>query len=78
MFKCRVCAEKDKRIASLEEQVTFLRGFLRPKQEVKFDPLPVVELEADSVLAGHDEQIDPKRQAEIDAEAAAILAGTYN
>lgn len=67
----------------LKAEVSFLRSIISPKREV-LNPLPRVTFEADSVLGGQDHQTDfsmnPKydeRQAEIDSEAAKLLAGNY-
>lgn len=66
------------------EEITFLRSLVRPKPEQPHVHLPRVTFEADSVIGGQDHQTDfemnPKydeRQAEIDSEAAKLLAGTY-
>lgn len=62
-----------------------MRSLIRPKSQPKFESLPTVHLEADSVLGGHNEQIelpalsieDLKRQEEIDQERARMLSGNY-
>lgn len=68
----------------LKDEVKFLRSLASPKPEPKAELLPRITFEADGVLSGQDHQTDfdmnPKidmRQAEIDSEAAKILAGTY-
>lgn len=70
--------------AVLKDEVLFLRTLARPKTEPKQEMLPRITFEADGVLSGQDHQTDfdmnPKidvRQADIDSEAAKLLAGTY-
>ncbi len=72
---CKVCAAKDSEIA-------FLRALVRPEPSLPSDPLPIITLEADAIIGGSDQQLqlvqpDNTRQAELDSEAATILAGTY-
>lgn len=68
----------------LKEEISFLRTLVTPKSEPKSELLPRITFEADSVIGGQDHQTDfemnPKydeRQAEVDSEAAKLLAGTY-
>lgn len=75
--RCECCAV-------LKEEITFLRSLVTPKPEPKQDLLPRITFEADGIISGQDHQTDfdmnPKvdeRQAEIDSEAAKLLAGTY-
>ncbi len=80
IFKCRVCEEKDKRIADLAEQVEFLRRLALPPRPDSAS-LPLVELEANAILNGSSDPIlvDPTSQSqeEIDSEAARLLSGQY-
>lgn len=81
--KCRVCAEKDKRLASLEEQVAFLRSLVHP--HVDNSAIPEVNHEANQVLDQIDQPIQIQSYAsavitlseEELAERDAILSGNY-
>lgn len=83
MFRCRVCAEKDKRISSLEDQVAFLRDLTRPK--VNNHIIPDNNLEANGVLDALDRPIEIETYAEETQrlseeelrERAALLGGSY-
>lgn len=85
MFKCKVCAEKDKRIEDLKTQVDSLLSMVSPKTSAH--TIPLNQIEADAILTGRDEVIevevdnlDTRRQQElieIEREAQRILAGTY-
>lgn len=80
---CKVCAEKDKRSASLEAEIAFLRQLVRPA--VNNNRISAMEYEADGVVSGHTDQIEIQtyQQASADEDAAileernAILSGTY-
>lgn len=80
---CKVCAEKDKRVVSLENEIAFLRTLVRPT--INNDKLSVVEYEADGVVGGATDQIEIQTyqhaSAEEDeailAERNAILSGNY-
>lgn len=82
MFSCKVCAEKDKRVATLESEVAFLRGLARPPVSNK---LTTVEYEADGVISANTDQIEfqPRAAALTEEEQAIleerdrILGGTY-
>jgi hypothetical protein len=52
MFKCKVCLEKDKRIADLKSQIDFYKTMLRPGEN-----LSAVHLEANKILEGANEPI---------------------
>lgn len=81
--KCQVCAEKDKRVASLEEQITFLRGLVHPTVDNSY--IPQANAEANDIL---DATTQPVRiesyadsivllsQEEL-AERDALLSGNY-
>jgi hypothetical protein len=78
--RCRVCAEKDKRISDLHDLCARLFAVVSPPQASH--RVPVVQIEADALLSGRDEQVDvsPDQRAEWDAiraEANSILSGTY-
>lgn len=83
MFRCKVCAEKDKRISSLEDQVAFLRTLTHPK--VNNYVVPDNDLEANGVLDGTDRQIQIETfsdetlrlSEEEQRERQAILSGEY-
>lgn len=47
-FKCKVCNEKDQRIAELKERIAFLEYYIQP---TKADPLPYA-IEAQKILEG--------------------------
>lgn len=76
-WSCKCCAAQ-------REEIIFLRSLVTPKPEPRQELLPRITFEADGVLSGQDHQTDfsmnPKidtRQADIDSEAAKLLAGTY-
>lgn len=82
--KCKVCQEREQRISDLKSEIEYLRRLALPQNNAK---IPLIELEANAMLNGTEEQIvirspndenpgEPS-QAEIDAEAQRILAGTY-
>lgn len=72
--KCKVCAEKDARIADLKAQIASLHNLLQP---VRAPANPEVHHEANAVLNGVNEQIEPELSPEILAERDALLSGTY-
>jgi hypothetical protein len=80
---CKVCAEKDKRVASLEEQIAFLRGLLHPA--VDNSNIPESVQEANGILDAQDRPIEIQTYAaatialseEELAERDAILSGSY-
>lgn len=47
-FKCKVCAEKDQRIAELKKHIAFLEYYIQPTRS---DPLPYA-MEAQKILDG--------------------------
>jgi hypothetical protein len=76
MFRCKVCSEKDARIADLKET---LRAYLPQPGYVH-----AVHREADAVMSGQHDLIlvEPQREMtaeerEIEAERQRILSGTY-
>ena len=74
MFKCKVCAEKDKRIADLQHMISLL-------QPHNGQSIPLVQLEADQILNGNDQVIElaksPEKIDEAESELNRILSGTY-
>lgn len=91
MFKCKVCAEKDKRVAALEAEIVFLRTLVRPPVPVNARGTMPEQLEADAIMSGADEQIiideksrffHPLPKMTLEEENAAlerdlILSGNY-
>lgn len=83
MFSCKVCAEKDKRILSLENEISFLRTLVHPV--INNAELPDNTLEADGVISGHDHVIEIQSRADALAEEDVlaleernkILSGEY-
>lgn len=69
-----MCAEKDKRIADLHDQITALRGMLQPAVPPAFAD---VHREANALLNGVTEQLEPSLPPEVVAEREALLSGTY-
>ena len=77
---CKICIEKEKRIAELKEEVEFLRAMLLPNSNGK-----IVNLEANNILSGSQAMIDIpeygndkiREQEEINREAERIMNGTY-
>lgn len=83
MFKCKVCVEKDKRIADLHAQVAFLQKWVDTPQTTS-----LIQHEADAILSGVSHSIDvsdnfespsnaPLSREEIAREAEALLTGAY-
>lgn len=80
---CKVCAEKDKRVSSLESEIAFLRNLVRPP--VNNSRISSLEYEADGVVSGVTDQIEIQtyQQASADEDQAileernAILSGNY-
>lgn len=82
MWKCKVCAEKDKRIADLNREMEFFKRMLRPSNNA-----PIVDLEANKILDGAgEEQLSFKTELteeeiqsreDTEREATAILTGNY-
>lgn len=77
---CKVCKEKDLRIAELQAQVELLRSLVAPPASAS--RIPILQVESDAILSGRDEAIDPtpdqqRELARIESEANRILSGTY-
>lgn len=79
IFKCRVCSEKDARIADLKAEIATLRELVLPRDPFKISP---IALEADAVLTPSndspiisDEEI--QEAEEIQSEATRLFAGNY-
>lgn len=91
MFQCKVCLEKDKRIADLQKQLSDYRQIFEEQiqglRQLVFTPpnpgsLPTVQVEADRLLSGNPETptLTPENLTQLlqlDAEAQALLTGTY-
>ncbi len=76
--KCKVCAEKDRRIHDLKAQGEMLYRMANPSAIT--GNLPVVSVEANTVMDGsHDASASEaaKEQEEIAAEANRLLSGNY-
>lgn len=80
MFKCKACSSKDQHIASLKEEVSSLRSLVHvPNTALR---IPELQLEADMILSGNQDQIrvstEELEEAErINAEASSMLNGSY-
>jgi hypothetical protein len=85
LFKCKVCAEKDRRIADLQEQIKFLRSYQTPSHPTQVEAR---DLEADSLLSGKNDVIEitghniaaeteSENVDDVISERDRILTGTY-
>lgn len=74
MFHCKVCAEKDHRLVDLKDEISYLRKLLQPPRAAAN---PNVHQEANALLNGVSEQIQPDESPEVLAERDALLSGTY-
>lgn len=86
---CKVCAEKEKRIAVLEAQIAFLRDLARPAIPQLSRRSESQMLEADAIMDGKTEQmfiehsiLNPMSALTAEEAAAAeerdmILSGNY-
>jgi hypothetical protein len=89
---CKVCAEKDKRVSSLETEIAFLRSLVRPDAPKDANRITADQLEADALFSGQTNEIiidEQSRQLErshtqLSAEDEAalierdqILQGSY-
>lgn len=81
LFKCKICAEREIRIADLNKQIEFYKRLLIPNPH-----LPMINTEADKLLEGGGNDIinmsiiteEQAQQArDIEAESIRILTGTY-
>jgi hypothetical protein len=82
MFKCKVCAEKDQRIADLKAHITQLSSLVTPNNAP--DEVPMRALEADAILSGqqHVIEIDDQEVPEdntdlVITERDRILSANY-
>jgi hypothetical protein len=80
-FKCRVCAEKDLRIADLQAQVETLKALATPPTSAS--RIPLLTLEADAVMNGAHEPIKVENSEKnefqrIESEAYRLLSGTWD
>ena len=82
MFSCKACAEKDKRILELKEQIVYLRSLVYPQNFEDSDlpaavtaPTPSPET-YDQELTKLQEQ-QSAEQEEIRRERDRLLSGTY-
>lgn len=75
MFRCRVCQEKDARIADLKTQIAYLSRLATPDNS----GIPLVHLEADAILSGSQEiiEVDQSKVDETISERDRLLSGTY-
>lgn len=74
--KCRVCEAHTKHIDSLRSEVESLRRLALPQT----NSLPMIEMEADAILSGRQDQIEIpsyEEQRKIDTEASQLLSGSY-
>lgn len=81
MFACKVCREKDARIADLHAEIKMLRSLVSPP--TSSSRIPLVQIEADAIMSGRQEQIEVsnadqmKHWENVESEAHRILSGTY-
>lgn len=78
---CKICAEKDKRLADAHEQIQYLRKVLNPPAP-QYQVPHQVDLQEGMLLDGGgkeetDPQVEPSESPEVLAERAAMLSGTY-
>jgi len=79
MFRCKVCAEKDARIKDLTSQVDLLRNLLSP---AKSRDIPLIAIEADAVMSGRQEPLEPtsaqmREWEALTLERDRILTGNF-
>lgn len=92
MFKCRVCVEKDKRVSTLESEISFLRAIVHPPVPNHSLENEAQLIEADAVIGGHSTQIQiseksqfldsylprlSKEEQDAAIERDALLNGSY-
>lgn len=81
MFKCKVCDEKNKRIAELKDQIAHLRLLVYPQNDalVGTDTPPDIDSaelsESDSIEQFQD--VQQKERYEVEAERDRLLSGQY-
>lgn len=73
--KCKVCAEKDKRIADLRAEIESLRTLVFPAVAKK--SVSLVDLERDKLLSANSDFVPPTN-FDLEQEAAAIITGAYD
>lgn len=76
----KLISQYEARISDLQAEVRYLRSLVSPPTSAS--RIPVLSLEADAVISGHDEAIDPTADQQqewddIQSEANRILSGTY-
>jgi len=82
LWTCKVCAEKDKMIASLKEEISHLRDLTRPSR-VDNSTYPESDYERDLLTTVKEDQSvenPPLSKEELEdahAEALRILTATY-
>jgi hypothetical protein len=83
MFKCKTCLAKDEHIASLKAQIALLSQLTVPNNSPQ--ALPILNLEADAVLTGHQHTIPADHtEMPIDdtdivlSERDRLLSGSYS
>jgi hypothetical protein len=80
LVACKVCEEKDRRIADLQKQITTLSALVTPPTSAS--RIPLLHLEADAVLSGNQEsividEIEQDRLRAVNTEADRILTANY-
>ena len=80
MFKCKVCTEKDLRIADLKEHIRAL------SPHNKASEIPLLHIEADKIMSGSDEVMEvtseevrgmSEEDLRILSERDRLLSGNY-
>lgn len=66
-------AAKDQTIARLQDEVCWLRRMIQPDRKLA----PEINIEADLVLEGRQDQVSTEAKEALDSEAARILSGNY-
>jgi hypothetical protein len=73
---CRVCLEKEKRIADLQQELAFMRSMVSPP--IDNSSVPFEELEANLVMDGQQDVITIDRDFELSREVDRIFSGNYD
>lgn len=74
---CKVCAEKDLRIADLQKQVDLLHTLVFPVKQ-NSEQAFLTSLEANKILGGETDQVDISEDESVLLEADSILNGNYD
>lgn len=83
LFNCKVCQERNLRIADLQKQVEFLKRLTQPSI-----PIPTIDTELDYAMDGASRESiqsyetpvseeEREKQEKIDQERDRILSGNY-